>query len=232
VHRSPSHSAIHCKANASDVICRTKARERLDLSSPVASPRGNPFTCRAESLRTATHTDSVSNPACRAAPASVLTSWLLGPNGCRGPAQRLPKGNGSGAAGRQVEVDDGHVLRGEQFRLQVDVPLGHDDRVVAKDLLQLLDGAAGEDPLRGEGVPRCLVPPGAQTCCPAWIVRTTGSWRTASPPRLGSDCSCCFVNSCGVSTCSACSSPGAQSPLSAHERRVPYLDGHMREAEG
>src|SRR5437667_12624787 len=46
----------------------------------------------------------------------------------------------------------------KQLRPQVRVALGHDHRVVPQDYGQLLDRVAREDPLRGEGVPRGLVP--------------------------------------------------------------------------
>jgi len=69
VHKSPSRFAIHCEVNVSDVICRTMARAWHGPSSLVASPRGFPPGCRSQSHREATHTDSVSDPAYRAAPA-------------------------------------------------------------------------------------------------------------------------------------------------------------------
>ena len=62
-------SAVHSPASSSDLICLTMARERHAPSPPVASARVFPTTCRAESHREATHTDSVSDPAYRAAPA-------------------------------------------------------------------------------------------------------------------------------------------------------------------
>jgi hypothetical protein len=57
-----------------------------------------------------------------------------------------------GLTGVQVQVDGGEVAGAEEVGPEVGIPLGHDHRVVAEDLLQLFDGASGEDPVRGEGV--------------------------------------------------------------------------------
>jgi len=45
-----------------------------------------------------------------------------------------------GLTGVQVQVDGGEVLGAEEVGPEVGVALGHDHRVVAEDLLQLLDG--------------------------------------------------------------------------------------------
>ena len=53
-----------------------------------------------------------------------------------------------GLTGVQVQVDDGKVAGAEEVRAEVGVPLGHDHRVVAEDLLQLLDRAVPPGPTR------------------------------------------------------------------------------------